>query len=116
MATSTPKSFNVALTTSDASLFPGGLPVPAGKVRHMLLLELVSTDAVNSAKGTLTWVDADNSNRVGTLLHQAPVPVSDKVPVNVGSFALNAGDDLRGLASANGDLEVNMTYYDEDVV
>lgn len=115
MATSSPRSWNAPLTTVDAGLMPGG-PVPIGKVRHFLALELVSTDAVNSAKGTLTWIDVDNSNRVGTLLHQTPVPVSDKVPVNVGAFVLNAGDDLRGLGSANGDLEVNMTFYDEDVV
>lgn len=102
------------MTTVNTSLMPGGA-VPAGKVRHFTLLELVSTDAVNEAKGTLTWVDDDNGDRVGTLLHQSPVPVSDKVPVNVGSFVLNEGDDLRGLASANGDLEVNMTFYDEDV-
>lgn len=114
MAISTPKRFGKELTTSSQRIMHN--VVPAGKVRHFTMIQCTSIDASNDAFATVRWLDAQNSNAINPLLSQAEVKSKDAIPAIVGAFSLEAGDDLTGLASANGDIHVTVVYYDEDVV
>lgn len=114
MAISTPKTFGIELTTSAQRIMPA--VVPAGKVRHIMMIQCTSIDVANEALVTVRWLDASSANAANPLLSQAPVPVKDAIPAIVGAFSLEAGDDLVALASAAGDIHVTVVYYDEDVV
>lgn len=112
MATSLTKTNGRSLTTSAQSLMLSA--IPAGKVRHFLMIQAVSIDPDNQAAVTVQWKDASDGNAVKYLLYQARVPVRDAIPAVVGSFSLEEGDALEALASAAGDICVNVVYYDED--
>ncbi len=114
MARTTPKTFGIELTTSSQRIMAD--VVPTGKVRHFTMIQCTSIDASNDALATVRWLNTSHSNAVNPLLSQATVAAKDVIPAIVGAFSLEAGDDLTGLASANGDIHVTVVYYDEDVV
>lgn len=114
MATNTPKTFGAQLGTSAARIMHN--VVPAGKVRHFLIVQLASIDPANAALATVRWLDASNGNAQNPLLYQSPVPVADAIPAIVGAFSLEAGDDFEAFASAAGDIHITTVYYDEDAV
>ncbi|AHD09543.1 hypothetical protein [Phaeobacter gallaeciensis] len=99
-----------ALTTSSADVFT----VPAGKVRHVTLIQVCNVDGTNAADATIQWTDASNSDAVTRLAYQVTVEAQDSRTMSVGALALAAGDKLQALASAASDLEMTVTYYDED--
>jgi len=114
MAISTPRTFGIELTTSAQRIMHN--VVPAGKVRRFTLIQMASIDAAADNYGTVRWLDASNGNAANPLLSQVAVPLRDAVPAVVGALALEAGDDLVGLASANAKVHVTVTYFDEDAV
>ncbi|AUQ64445.1 hypothetical protein [Phaeobacter inhibens] len=100
-----------ALTTAAADIFT----VPADTVRCVTLIQVCNVDGTNAADATIQWTDASNSDAVTRLAYQVTIDAQDSRTMTVGSFALSAGDKLQALASADGDLELTVTFYDEAV-
>lgn len=111
MTIPTPDVIGVALTTVAADLFP---PVPAGKVRHILQAQACNVDGVNDVDVTLQWIDSSNADAVTRLAYQVTVAAKDARTLLAGPMVLREGDRLQGLASADGDAEVTITFYDRD--
>ena len=100
----------LALTTAAQDVFT----VPAGKVRYITAIHLANVDGTNAVDATVRWTDASAANAVFNLVFNLTVAAKDARPAMVGPIALAAGDKLQALASANGDAELTVTYYDED--
>jgi hypothetical protein len=113
MTIKTTKTVGVWLTTTPAALLPA---VPVGFVRHFDMIHMAHADPVNTAYGTINWVDSSNANAEYPLLHQAEVPKRDAIPSVVGAFSLEAGDYPKGYASADNDICVTFVYWDETAV
>jgi hypothetical protein len=106
-----PDVIGVPLTTSAADLFT----VPAGTVRQILQVQVANVDGVNDVDVTVQWTDASNADAVTRLAYQITIAAKDARSMLAGSLALRAGDKLQALASADGDAELTVTYYDEAV-
>lgn len=100
-----------ALTTAAADIFT----VPAGTVRYVTQIQACNVDGTNDADATVQWTDASNADAVTRLAYQVTVAAKDARSMLAGPLALAAGDKLQALASADGDLEVTVTFYDEAV-
>ena len=101
-----------ALTIAAADLFT----VPAGKVRHVMQVQACNVDGDNDVDVTLQWTDASNAEAVTRLAYQVTVSAKDARSLLAGALLLSAGDKLQALASADGDAELTVTFYDEDAV
>lgn len=110
MTTPTPDVTGAALTTSAADI----LTVPASTVRHILQVQAANVDGAADVDVTVQWTDASNADAVIRLAYQVTVAAKDARSMLAGSLVLSAGDKLQALASANGDAELTVTYYDED--
>lgn len=110
MTTPTPDVIGVPLTTGAADLFT----VPAGRVRHILQVQAANVDGTDDVDVTVQWTDASNANAVTRLAYQITVASKDARSMLAGPMVLRAGDKLQALASADGDAELTVTYYDED--
>ena len=104
-------SFGKALTTTNTTL----LTVPASTTRYITQVQVCNVDGTNDADVTISWTDSSDSDTEYRLAYQITVAAKDSRTMLAGSFAMNAGDTLKGLSSADGDLEVVVTYYDEAV-
>lgn len=103
------KSFS--LTTTTAAL----LTVPSGKVYIVLGMQVANIDGTNAADVSLSTVDSNNSDKEAYLCKTVSVPADAAfVPIE-GKLVLCAGDSLKGLASADGDLEVTVSWMEKDV-
>lgn len=98
------KSFS--LTTSAADL----LTVPSGKAYIIIGLTVANIDGTAAASATLSTVDSDNSNKEAYICSGVSVPAKAAYEPISGKLVLCAGDKLRGLASADGDLEVTVSW------
>ncbi|MEP1330551.1 hypothetical protein [Pseudophaeobacter sp.] len=101
-----------ALTTVAADLFT----VPVGKVRNILQVQACNVDGTDDVDVTLQWTDATSADAVTRLAYQVAVAAKDARTLLAGPMVLCAGDKLQALASADGDAELTVTFYDEDVV
>jgi hypothetical protein len=97
-------------STSAGTIFT----VPAGKVRYITQVQACCIDPVNAVDVTLQWQDASAAFQTYSLSHGVTVEPQDARSLLVAPFALAAGDRLRGYASAIGDADLTITYYDED--
>lgn len=101
-----------ALTTVKTTF----ITVPAGERYMVTGIELRNIDGTNEALGTLYRTDA---SKAGVEYHTSPkdlaIAAADGRPARVTQMAMNAGDTFSGIASADGDLEVDITYYVEVV-
>lgn len=107
----TPDVIGAALTTSVADL----ITVPADTVRHVLQVQACNVDGSNDVDVTLQWTDSSAAGATTRLAYQVTVAAKDARTLLAGSLALRAGDKLQALASADGDAEITVTYYDEAV-
>jgi hypothetical protein len=105
-----PDVIGVPLTTVAADLFT----VPAGAVRQILQVQVANVDGADDVDVTVQWTDASNADAETRLAYQITVAAKDARSMLAGPLALRAGDKLQALASADGDAELTVTYYDED--
>lgn len=112
MTTPTPDVIGAALTTVAADLFT----VPAGKVRHILQVQACNVDGADDVDVTLQWTNSSAADAVTRLAYQVTVTAKDARTLLAGPMALREGDKLQALASADGDAELTVTYYDKDAV
>lgn len=111
MTTPIPDVVGVALTTVAADVFT----VPVGKARQIMQIQAANVDGTNAADVTVQWTDASNGDAVTRLAYQIEVAAKDARSMLAGPMVLSAGDKLQALASADGDVELTVTFYDEDV-
>ena len=94
------KNFKLALGTDSATAYT----CPAATTAIVLLLQVSNVDGVNEADATITWTDASDSGTSTALVSAVPVPAGSAIGVLSGKLVLEAGDAIKGLASAAGDL------------
>ena len=100
----------LALTTTAADVFT----VPAGKVRKIISVQVCNVDGADPVDVTVQWTDAGDTDAVTRLTYLVEVSAKDSKTMLTGGFSLTAGDKLQALASADGDAELSVHYYDED--
>ena len=94
------KNFKLALTDSSATAYT----CPAATTAIVLLLQVSNIDGTNEADATVTWTDASDSDASTALVSTVPIPAGSSLGVLSGKLVLEAGDTIKGLASADGDL------------
>ena len=109
VATITAKTVGLALTTSSQDVVTNG--AGSGKVFKVNSVYVANVDGAVSADATVTWYDASSATTFN-LGKTVPVP-NDATLVVVDKNAtiyLEEGDKISALASANGDLEITVSY------
>lgn len=100
------KNAKAALTTSNATIVTAG----AGETLLILSAQITNIDGTNEADATLSWTDSSDSDTETALCSAATVAAKDAIDGISGTQVLETGDALKGLASANGDLVVTVSY------
>ena len=101
----------LALTPTMQDVFT----TPDGYIRYVTMIHVSNVDGVNPVDVTVQWTDHDRSDAVTSLVYLLTVKPKDSRPAVTGAFALMSGDKLQMNASASGDAEATVTYYDEAV-
>ena len=107
----TPDVIGKALTTSISTIFT----VPANTARHVLQVQACNVDGTNDVDVTLQWTDSSAAGATTRLAYLVTVAAKDARSLLAGPLVLRASDTLRASASASGDAEITVTYYDEVV-
>jgi hypothetical protein len=94
------KNFKLALGTSSATAYT----CPAATTSIVLLLQVSNIDGVNEADATVTWTDDSDADASTALVSAVPIPAGSALSVLSGKLVLEAGDAIKGLASAASDL------------
>ena len=94
------KNFKLALGTSSATAYT----CPASTTAIVLLCQVANVDGKNEADATVTWTDSSDSDASTALVSTVPVPAGSALGVLSGKLVLEAGDAIKGLASAASDL------------
>ena len=102
-------TIGAALTVAMADL----MTVPANSVRYFTMVQVASVDPANDVDVTLQWTDSSNADAVTRLAYQVTVAKKNGLEPLTGAFALQAGDKLQGLASADNSAEITITYFDK---
>ena len=97
------KNFKGALSTAAAAVYT----CPASTVAIVLLVQVANIDGANSADASISWTDASDSDAETFLIKTAPVPAGSSLGCLSGKLVLEAGDTIKGLASAASDLVVS---------
>lgn len=97
------KNFRAAMTTTGATAYT----CPALTTAILLHCQVANVDGTNSADATVQWLDSSNSNTVTNLAKTVAVPAKTSLSTLTGKLVLEAGDVLKGTASADGDLELS---------
>lgn len=105
------KNAKAALTTSAATIYT----CPASTVAIVLLCQAANIDGTNAADVTISWTDASDSNAETRLASTISVPADAALSCLDGKLVLEAGDTLKGLASADGDLAVTVSVMESAV-
>jgi hypothetical protein len=104
------RSKALELTTASVALLTNA--ASSGKSIEITSLIVANIDGTNSATASLSWTDASNSDTefffASTVAYAADLAAS-ALPTGC-TLVLEEGDVLKGLASANGDLVLHMTY------
>ena len=108
MALLTPDNTGQELTTTIADVFT----VPADTARQVISINASNIDGTNDADVTVQWTDASNSDAVVRLAYEVTVEAKNARPMMVGPLVLRAGDKLQAKASANGDIDLTVSYLD----
>lgn len=104
------KNARLALTTSAADVYT----CPSGKTALVTMCQVANVDGSNDADVQVWWTDSSASNAVTRLCYNATVEAKDALSVLAGGLILEAGDKIRGQASANSDLEITVCAIEED--
>ena len=97
------KNFKGALTTTAATIYT----CPASTVAIVLMAQVANIDGTNEADASVSWIDSSDSAAETYLIKAAPVPAGSALGVLSGKLVLEAGDTIKALASATGDLVVS---------
>lgn len=97
------KNFRTAMTTAGVTAYT----VPAATTAIVLHLQVANVDGTNSADMTVQWLDSSNSNTVTNLAKTIAVPAKTSISALTGKLVLETGDTIKGIASADGDLELS---------
>lgn len=99
------KNARYALTTSNSTIYT----CPAGTSAIVVLAQIANIDGTDEALADLHWTDASAGAAATNLLKAAPIPAGSALQGIGGKLVLEAGDSLRGKASANGDLVITVS-------
>ncbi|WP_282091350.1 hypothetical protein [Epibacterium ulvae] len=88
------------------------MTVPAGVVRQITGAQVANVDGTNPVDVTLQWVDASNGNAVTRVAYNLEIPEKDARPISVAPLALHPDDRLQAQASADGDAEILISFFD----
>ena len=97
------KNFKGAMGTSAEVVYT----CPAATTAIVLTIQVTNIDGVNEADASVLWADASDSAAETYLIKAAPVPAGSALGVLSGKLVLEAGDTIKALASATGDLVVS---------
>lgn len=107
VTTITGKTIGAALTTSSSDIVTNSSG--SGKVFKVNVILVSNVDGTNNADVTLGFYDA-SSTTTFKLANTVTVPADASFDVLSKSIYLEEGDKITGLASANGDLEIIVSY------
>ena len=96
------KNARLAVTTSYSAIYT----CPENTVAVVIGLQAANIDGTANADITVQWRDASASNVSTLLANTVTVPADASIGLLAGKLVLEAGDNLRALASANGDIDL----------
>ncbi len=99
------KNAKLALTTTAATIYT----CPADTVAIVLLCQVANVDGTDAASVSISWTDSSDSDTETMLASTISVPADAALSVLDGKLVLEAGDVLKGLASADGDLVITVS-------
>jgi hypothetical protein len=99
------KNAKLAMTTGGGTVYT----CPALTTAIVIGGQIANIDGVNAANATAAWTDASDSDTATNLLKTVPVAPGSAIPVVIGKLALDAGDTVTALASADGDLVITLS-------
>lgn len=105
------KNAKAALTTSSATIYT----CPASTVAIVLMAQVANIDGTNAADVTISWTDSSDSDAETKLASTISVPADAALSVLDGKLVLEAGDTLKGLASADSDLVITVSVMESAV-
>ena len=97
------KNFKGAIGTSAGVVYT----CPAATTAILLTVQVTNIDGVNEADASVSWIDSSDSSAETYLIKAAPVPAGSALGILSGNLVLEAGDTIKALASATGDLVVS---------
>lgn len=109
MADPIPSRVSYAITTSYGVV----LTVPAGKFAQIVSCTVNNVDGVNAADVTIEFRNTGAPIVAQSFVAAQAVTVNPKDPLSplAGVKLMRAADDMRALASASGDLVINVDYF-----
>lgn len=109
VSTITGKTVGAALTTSSADIVSNG--ASSNRVLKINAVYVANIDGSSSAEVTVTWYDASAAatyNLAKTII--VPADATLVVVDKDAALYLEEGDKISALASANGDLEITVSF------
>ena len=94
------RNFKLALDTTAATAYT----CPSATTAIVLLAQVANIDGTNEADASVSWTDDSDSDAETYLIKSTPVPAGSALGVLSGKMVLEAGDTVKGLASAASDL------------
>lgn len=107
VATITGKTVGAALTTTSADIVTNSSS--SGKVFKVNAILVSNVDGTNNAEVTVGFYDASTTTSY-RLAYTVTVPADASFEILSKSIYLEEGDKIVALASANGDLEIVVSY------
>jgi len=102
---STFKNAKLALTTGGGTIYT----VPAATTSIVLMAQCANIDGTNNTDVSLSWTDDSNSDTETYLAKTVVVPADAALGLLDGKLVLEAGDTLKGYASADSDLVLTVS-------
>lgn len=99
------KSSRLAVTTTAGVIYV----CPSATTAIVSLCQAAIVDVTTGADLTLYWTDASASGAITNLVKGVTIPPMAALNPIGGRLALEAGDTLYALASANGKIELSLT-------
>lgn len=81
--------------------------VPPNTTAIVLMLQATNIDGVNAVTASLWWTDDSDTDAVTYLLKTTSIAVGQAKGAVDGKLVLEAGDQIKGLAGADGDVSVS---------
>lgn len=107
VATITGKTVGAALTTGSADIVTNS--AASGKVFKVNAIYVANVDGTNNADLTVGFYDA-SATATYKLANTVTVPADATLDILSKAIYLEEGDKITALASANGDLEIVVSY------
>lgn len=98
------KNAKLALGTTAATIYT----CPASTAAIVLLAQVANKHGTNEGDATVTWIDSSDSNAETELLKNSTVVAGSALSAISGKLFLEAGDSIKGLASAASTLVITL--------